>query len=74
MITVSTRVSGLALTTTCIKYDADVGEIYTHSQRGGAIDDGIVRIEGDQLNISTCGYFNYLDGRGGQWQGAGGSN
>lgn len=28
----------------------------------------------DLLYISTCGYFNYLDGRGGQWQGDAGSN
>ena len=57
-----------------LKYEAGEGEIYTYSARGGAIDGGIIQIEGDQLNISTCGYFNYLDGRGGVWQGDGGSN
>ena len=33
-----------------------------------------IRIEGGKLNISVCGCFNYLDGRGGEWQGGGGSN
>lgn len=57
-----------------LKYDANEDEIYTYSKRGGAIDGGIISMEGDQLNISTCGYFNYLDGRGGQWQGDSGGN
>lgn len=57
-----------------LKYDSDEDEIYAYSKRGGAIDGGIISMEGDQLNISTCGYFNYLDGRGGQWQGDSGGN
>ena len=58
-----------------LKYDADEGEVYIYSIRGGAIDGGIARMsEVDRINISTSGSYNYLDGRGGQWQGAGGSN
>ncbi|MGN0375416.1 MAG: hypothetical protein ACI4EN_07945 [Butyrivibrio sp.] len=55
-------------------YETEDGLTYSHSSLGGAMDEGFVRIEGDRLNISTCGYFNYLDGRGGQWEGAGGGN
>lgn len=55
-------------------YDADEGEFYSHSKRGGFIDDSVVRIEDGKLCIAVCGYFDYLDGRGGQWQGDGGSN
>lgn len=57
-----------------LKYEAGEGEIYTYSARGGAIDGGIIQIEDGKLCISTCGCFNYLDGRGGVWQGDGGSN
>ena len=57
-----------------LKYEADEGEIYVYSSRGGFVDQSLIRIEGSKLNISVCGYFNYLDGRGGQWQGDGGSN
>lgn len=58
-----------------LKYDADEGEIYIYSNRGGAIDGGIARMsEVGLINISTIGDFNYLDGNGGQWQGDGGSN
>lgn len=58
-----------------LKYDADEGEVYIYSIRGGAIDGGIARMsEVDRINISTSGSYNYLDGRGGQWQGDGSSN
>ena len=58
-----------------LKYDADEGEVYISSIRGGAIDGGIARMsEVDRINISTSGSYNYLDGRGGQWQGDGSSN
>ena len=56
-------------------YDTEENLIYVTSYRGGAIDGGYISVEGDRLNISSCGYFNYIDGRGGQWQGGGsGSN
>ena len=55
-------------------YDTEEDLIYVSSSRGGAMDDGFIQMEGDRLNITTCGYFNYLDGRDGQWQGAGGGN
>lgn len=55
-------------------YDEAEELVFTNSEQGGAIDDGIIGMEGDLLNISTCGYFKYLDGRGGEWQGDGGSN
>ena len=34
----------------------------------------IMQEEADRIYITTFGYFDYLDGRGGQWQGDGGSN
>ena len=45
-----------------------------NSYRGGVIDGASLEAEGDRLYISTLGYFDYLDGRGGQWQGDGGGN
>lgn len=47
---------------------------YICSYQGGAIEGGYVEVEGDRLYIDTVGYFDYLDGRDGQWQGAGGGN
>ena len=58
-----------------LQYNDEECKIFAYSNLGGAIDGGYLSMDGDdRLYISTCGYFNYLDGRGGQWQGAGGSN
>lgn len=58
-----------------LQYNDEEVKIYAYSNLGGAIDGGYLSMDGDdRLYISTCGYFNYLDGRGGQWQGTGGSN
>ena len=58
-----------------LQYNDEEVKIYAYSNLGGAIDGGYLSMDGDdRLYISTCGYFNYLDGRGGQWQGDGSSN
>lgn len=58
-----------------LQYNDEEVKIYAYSNLGGAIDGGYLSMDGDdRLYISTCGYFNYLDGRGGQWQGDSGSN
>ena len=59
-----------------IWYEESDGNITTHvtSILGGAIDDGYITIDGDRINITTCGDFNYLDGRNGEWQGDYGSS
>ena len=59
-----------------IWYEESDGNIATHvtSILGGAIDDGYITIDGDRINITTCGDFNYLDGRNGEWQGDYGSS
>lgn len=58
-----------------LQYNDEEVKIYAYSNLGGAIDGGYLSMDGDdRLYISTCGYFNYLDGRGGQWQGGSGSN
>lgn len=53
-----------------IWYEESDGNITTHvtSELGGAIDGGYITINGDFMNITTCGDFNYLDGRNGEWQ------
>ena len=56
-------------------YSEEQGQaIYICSKWGSNIDGDRVDLQGDRLWFSTCGYFDYLDGRGGQWIGDGGSN
>ena len=55
-------------------YDPEWDTTYVYSTLDGFMDGGCIEMEGDQIYIDVCGYFDYLDGRGGQWQGAGGSN
>ncbi len=50
-------------------YESEEDVTYIYSYQDGAVNGGRVKLEGDQLYISTLGYFDYLDGRGGQWQG-----
>lgn len=58
-----------------LQYNDEEVKIYAYSNQGGAIDGGYLSMDGDdRLYISTSGSYNYLDGRGGQWQGDGGSN
>ena len=55
-------------------YDPEWDTTFVYSTLDGFMDGGCIELEGDQIYIDVCGYFDYLDGRGGQWQGAGGSN
>ena len=62
--------------------------VYIRSKLGSAINGGgtcvessglcfsddAVGLDGGQLYFSDYGYFNYLDGRDGQWHGDGGGN
>ena len=55
-------------------YELEEDVTYIYSYQDGAVNGGRVKLEGDQLYISTLGYFDYLNGRGGQWQGDIGGN
>ena len=46
-----------------IWYEESDGNIATHvtSELGGAIDGGYITIDGDRMNITTCGDFNRLN-------------
>lgn len=57
-----------------LRYDAEEDVTYVRGYRNSTVADGFIKMEGDRLNISTCGYFNYLDGRGGQWHADGGGD
>ncbi len=57
-----------------LQYDAEDGLTYARGNLNSAMDDGFVSIDGDRINISTCGSFDYLDGRGGRWEGNAGEN
>lgn len=55
-------------------YDPEWDTTFVYSTLDGFMDGGCIELEGDQIYIDVCGYFDYLDGRGGQWQGDIGSN
>ncbi|MCI6886385.1 MAG: hypothetical protein MR868_03910 [Lachnospiraceae bacterium] len=55
-------------------YDPEWDTTFVYSTLDGFMDGGCIELEGDQIYIDICGYFDYPDGRNGQWQGAGGSN
>ena len=58
-----------------LQYDPEDNTTYICSNLDGAIGGGSVELEDDdRLYITTAGDFNYLDGRGGQWQGDIGGN
>ncbi|MDD6032931.1 MAG: hypothetical protein PUC47_05515 [Oscillospiraceae bacterium] len=53
-------------------YDPEWSTTYIDSTLDGFLDGARIEMEGGQIYIDVCGYFDYLDGRGGQWQGAAG--
>ena len=44
-----------------LQYDEEDSLIYVRGYRNSAVADGFIRMEDGRLNISTCGYFSYVD-------------